>query len=161
MPKLAPSFTGFELVRSVSHPTLVIPFEDIPAAHAANLQRLVDLFLQPVRDRVGKLRVLSAYRPESLNRLLPGASSRSRHMLGLGCDFLPDFFDQVALFQMLARGEIVGAQWDRLALYTERDVPNFHVDLRPWEAGEQRGKLFVATPKWTEVTVDEVLQLAA
>lgn len=161
MPRLAPEFTGFELARSISHPSLAIPWDEIPATHAANLQRLVDLFLQPVRDRVGKLRVLSAYRPEALNDALPGASSRSRHMLGLACDFLPDFSDQMALFRMLAQGEIVGAQWDRLALYVDREVPNFHVDLRPWEAGEQRGKLFVATPKWTEVTVDEVLQLAA
>lgn len=160
MPKLSPDFSAFELTRSISHPSLAIPWEDLPVPHAANLQRLVDLFLQPVRDRVGTLRVLSAYRPEALNRLLSGASSRSRHLSGLAVDFIPDRVDQFALFKLLASGGIEAASWDRLALYTSRDVPNFHVDFRPWEQGPQRGRLYTAQP-WREVTVEDVLALAA
>ena len=166
MSKLSPFFSGSELVRSTSRPDLVIPFDEIPAIHASNLQRVVDLHLHPVRVRVGKLRVLGGYRSQALQdalRKIPtaGAASRSRHVLGLAVDYVPDFFDPVALFKLLAGGGVEGATWDRLALYIERDVPNLHVDFRPWEAGEQRRKLFVARPAWTEVSVDEALALAA
>jgi hypothetical protein len=160
MPKLSPDFSAFEVTRSISNPDLALPWEDLPAQHAANLQRLVDCFLQPVRDRVGRLRILSGYRPDALNAVLPGASPRSRHRFGLSVDFIPDRVDQVALFKLLAQGQIAGASWDRLTLYTSRDIPNFHVDLRPWEQGPQRGRLYTAQP-WQQVTVEDVLALAA
>ena len=160
MPKLSPNFSTFEATRSIEHPRLALPWVELPPMHAANLQRGVDCFLQPVRDFAGKQRVLSAYRSDALNDILPGASKRSRHRTGLAWDFIPDFFDQFALFKLLAQGEIEGASWDRLTLYISRDVPNFHVDFRPWEQGPQRGRLYTAQP-WREVTVEDVLALAA
>ena len=70
MAKLSPWFTGFELVRSTSRPDLVIPFDELPGMHAANLQRVVDLHLHPVRGHVGKLRVLGGYRSQALQDAL-------------------------------------------------------------------------------------------
>ncbi len=160
MPKLSPSFSAFEVTRSIEHPELALAWELLAAQHAANLQRLVDCFLQPVRDVAGRIRVLSGYRPDALNDILPSASKRSRHRTGLAVDFIPDHFDQFALFKLLAQGQIEGAGWDRLTLYTSRGIPNFHVDLRPWEQGPQRGRLYTAQP-WQEVTVEDVLALAA
>ena len=163
MSKLSPDFSAFEVTRSTEHPDLAIAWDLLPAQHAANLQRVVDLFLQPVRDRVGRLRVLSGYRPDALNDFLvrfQKVAKRSRHRTGLAIDFIPDHFDQFALFKLLAQGQIEGAEWDRLTLYTSRDIPNFHVDFRPWEQGPQRGRLYTAQP-WHEVTVEDVLALAA
>lgn len=52
------------------------------------LQRLVALIMQPIRDHLGRpITILSGYRPPWLNKMV-GGSSTSEHMVGRACDFL-------------------------------------------------------------------------
>jgi zinc D-Ala-D-Ala carboxypeptidase len=53
----------------------------------ANLQRLCETVLQPLRDALGAVTVLSGYRPPEVNRLVGGAPT-SQHIQGLSGDVL-------------------------------------------------------------------------
>ena len=159
MPKLSTNFTAAEMVRSTSFPSLAVPWDRMEPTPAANIERVVVEFLQPVRDWAGPIRVTSGFRSQAINDALPGSSQRSRHLRGLACDFLPDDVSTEALWRALVNGTVLAASWDRLAVYVSRDPMNLHVDLREWEQGEQRGLLFIASPAWKLVTVDEALEV--
>ena len=53
--------------------------------HMANLKRLVDNVIQPLRDKIGPIRISSGYRSPKLNRAI-GGSSRSQHCKGMASD---------------------------------------------------------------------------
>jgi zinc D-Ala-D-Ala carboxypeptidase len=53
--------------------------------HMANLKRLVDSIIQPLRDKIGPIRISSGYRSPALNRVI-GGSSRSQHCKGMASD---------------------------------------------------------------------------
>ena len=53
-----------------------------------NLRRLCELILQPARDALGPLRILSGYRSAKLNKLVGGAAN-SGHRLGHAADLVP------------------------------------------------------------------------
>lgn len=53
----------------------------------SNLLRLCRHVLQPLRDSLGPITILSGYRPSALNRLV-GGSANSQHMEGLAADIV-------------------------------------------------------------------------
>ena len=53
--------------------------------HLANLKLLIDNVIQPIRDKIGPIRVTSGYRSPALNRAI-GGSSRSQHSKGMAAD---------------------------------------------------------------------------
>ena len=53
--------------------------------HIANLKLLIDNVIQPIRDKIGPIRVTSGYRSPALNRAI-GGSSRSQHSRGMAAD---------------------------------------------------------------------------
>jgi zinc D-Ala-D-Ala carboxypeptidase len=53
--------------------------------HLANLKKLIDNVIQPLRDKIGPIRITSGYRSPSLNRAI-GGSSRSQHSKGMAAD---------------------------------------------------------------------------
>lgn len=53
--------------------------------HLANLKLLIDNVIQPIRDKIGPIRVTSGYRSPALNRAI-GGSSRSQHSRGMAAD---------------------------------------------------------------------------
>ena len=53
--------------------------------HLANLSFLINNVIQPLRDKIGPIRVTSGYRSPALNRAI-GGSSRSRHSKGMAAD---------------------------------------------------------------------------
>lgn len=78
-----PHFTLTELTFSSSHP--LIP--NAPSLEALTaLEVLVTDFLEPVRAKFGPLVVHSAYRGETLNRLVGGVPT-SAHCFGAAADF--------------------------------------------------------------------------
>lgn len=157
--KLAPDFTSHEMSRSTGHPDLATAWAEIESDAVANLTRVVVEFLQPVREFAGRIRVLSGFRSPELNEAVEGAM-RSRHLRGLAADFLPVDLEPLALWRALVQGDVLGARWDRLTIYTTLDPMTFHVDLREWEQGEQRGRLYRGAP-WQRLTSGEALELAA
>ena len=53
--------------------------------HLANLSFLINNVIQPLRDKIGPIRVTSGYRSPTLNRAI-GGSSRSQHSKGMAAD---------------------------------------------------------------------------
>ena len=53
--------------------------------HMANLKYLIDNIIQPLRDKIGPIRISSGYRSPALNRAI-GGSSRSQHCRGMASD---------------------------------------------------------------------------
>lgn len=53
--------------------------------HLANLKKLIDNVIQPLRDKIGPIRITSGYRSPALNRAI-GGSSRSQHSKGMAAD---------------------------------------------------------------------------
>tara|TARA_R110000824_G_scaffold59726_1_gene160146 strand:- start:489 stop:959 length:471 start_codon:yes stop_codon:yes gene_type:complete len=53
--------------------------------HLANLKLLIDNIIQPLRDKMGPIRISSGYRSVTLNRAI-GGSSRSQHCKGMASD---------------------------------------------------------------------------
>ena len=53
--------------------------------HLENLQRIVDILLQPLRDALGPIRISSGFRNSSINRAI-GGSRKSQHCKGEALD---------------------------------------------------------------------------
>ena len=53
--------------------------------HLQNLQRIVNILIQPIRDALGPIRISSGYRNPSLNRAI-GGSTKSQHCKGEALD---------------------------------------------------------------------------
>lgn len=83
--KLSENFTLDELTRSSTADRLGLdntPSEEV----TANLKRLANLILQPLRDHLGRpITINSAYRSPRVNASV-GGSPRSQHMLGEAAD---------------------------------------------------------------------------
>ena len=76
------NFKLSEFEVSAQHPELV---EGVPDALLPDLIKLVVTGIQPIRERVGALEVLSGYRPPKLNRAVGGSAS-SQHMQAQAAD---------------------------------------------------------------------------
>ena len=53
--------------------------------HLQNLQRIITVLIQPIRDALGPIRISSGYRNPSLNRAI-GGSAKSQHCKGEALD---------------------------------------------------------------------------
>lgn len=85
MTKLSANFTLAEL--TVSQSAARAGIKNVPGpAETANLKRLCETVLQPLRNSLGKpIVITSGYRGPAVNRLI-GGSSTSAHMHGLAAD---------------------------------------------------------------------------
>lgn len=82
--RLSKNFTVREFVNSNVANRLCI--DNTPNdTQMANLKMLVDNIIQPLRDKVGPIRISSGFRCEKLNKAI-GGSSRSQHCQGKACD---------------------------------------------------------------------------
>lgn len=84
MTDLTPHFRLEEFLRSE---TAIRAGREIEAdtLTIANLRRLCNLVLEPLRDAVGPIRILSGFRPVWLNQLV-GGSATSEHVPGRAAD---------------------------------------------------------------------------
>lgn len=159
--RISEHFAVDELNRSASFPELVQPVETWPPEIVFNVARLVFVTLEPVRRFYGKpLVVTSGLRSRRLNAAISGSSS-SRHLEGLAADFYLDGVPAAKVFLDAARHalrSVAKVEFDRLALYPQEG--RLHADLRPFQEGDSRGKLYVARPKWSELDDGEAATLA-
>mgnify|MGYP003641133607 FL=1 len=82
--RLSKNFVLSEITHSNTAKRLGID-NDPTKKHLQNMQRLVDLLLQPLRDALGPIRISSGYRNPSLNRAI-GGSPKSQHCKGEALD---------------------------------------------------------------------------
>lgn len=82
---MTPNFTLEELTRSSTADMRGISNEP-GKTETANLQRLADTILQPLRDHIKQpIVITSGYRASEVNKIV-GGSKRSQHMLGQAAD---------------------------------------------------------------------------
>ncbi len=141
--QLTPNFREHEVVNSDDHPELTVPFEVLPARVAANAQRILDGFMQPVRDHTGgPIGVESFYRGPELNDATPGSKPDSDHLDANAVDWRPLGAIQPAdLLEDIKAGRVRRATWDKLNYYTA--TRTFHVSQRPLEEGQGRKRIYV------------------
>jgi len=82
--RLSKNFVLSEITHSNTAKRLGIDNEPTEK-HLQNMQRLIDILLQPLRDALGPIRISSGYRNPSLNRAI-GGSSKSQHCKGEALD---------------------------------------------------------------------------
>tara|TARA_R110002167_G_scaffold51010_3_gene148013 strand:- start:131 stop:586 length:456 start_codon:yes stop_codon:yes gene_type:complete len=82
--RLSKNFVLSEITHSNTAKRLGID-NDPTKKHLQNMQRIVDILLQPLRDALGPIRISSGYRNPSLNRAI-GGSSKSQHCKGEALD---------------------------------------------------------------------------
>lgn len=144
----SPNFRPHELVRSRDHPDLELKAYRLRPAMMVSAMRVVLLTMQPFRDRVGRIGVLSFCRGPALNAAVGGVDD-SDHLEGLACDFKPAKISAAAFLELAKSGELeaAGATWDKLNLYSSSET--WHVAHRLVEAGAPRMLVFV---DWELVT---------
>lgn len=100
----------------------------VPERYKANVVRLVNEVLQPLRDGLGKkITIISGYRTPAHNRHIDGAKY-SQHMKAMGADIKIEGVSRVKANWliygfMIARGKGGGVGWYKKS--------NVHVDIRP------------------------------
>tara|TARA_Y100001938_G_scaffold150966_1_gene244732 strand:- start:317 stop:787 length:471 start_codon:yes stop_codon:yes gene_type:complete len=96
--------------------------------HLANLKKLIDNVIQPVRDKIGPIRITSGYRSPALNRAI-GGSSRSQHSKGMAADiqFVRDNeMDNKVIFDTILE---MGLDFDQMI--NEFDYSWIHISYNP------------------------------
>ena len=82
--RLSKNFVLSEMIRSNTAKRLGIKNEPTKE-HLGNMQRLVTLLIQPMRDALGPIRITSGYRSPSVNSAICG-SYKSQHCKGEALD---------------------------------------------------------------------------
>ena len=113
----------------------------------ANLEELVENFLDPLREAYGKpIKVTSGYRCPALNKAV-GGSSTSVHLIGYAADLVPvrDSFEAFRDFvvEWVIKNR---TKFDQLIIEQEKKTASLwlHVGLRG-NSGQQRGQIKVMT----------------
>ena len=96
---ITPNFRLSEFEVSQAQPELVEP---VPDGCLPNVIKLAVTILQPLREKVGPLRILSGYRAPALNRAV-GGSDGSQHMQGQAADITARQMETHILFTQIQR----------------------------------------------------------
>ena len=146
--KVTLNFTEDEVVGNGRRPDLVTPYYRLTPRRSAAASRLLWTGMQPLRDRLGRIRVLGFYRGPVLNDAVNGTVN-SQHLTANGADWIPMDVGQEAAWLIIRNSDVPGLSYDHLNFYASLTVPSFHIDNRPLEEGPPRMKLYV---DWEKVT---------
>lgn len=141
MSRPAPDFPLEDLTRSRDFPELELELAELDPEQIINAMRVLLLAVQPFRDFAGRVAVLSFVRSRELSGAIPGAKIGGDHEAGLAIDFRLLDLDVDLFLEAAKAGEIPGATWDKLNLYSSSGT--WHVAQRLLETGPPRGRIYV------------------
>lgn len=105
MTQISPRFTLAEFLRSETAARMGRKIE-APAEVVANLARLCEIVLEPLRTQLGRpIVVLSGYRPRWLNDAV-GGSKTSDHMTGCAADIIVPGLTPFVICRRIERAEL-------------------------------------------------------
>ena len=73
---------------------------EAPESIKDNMKNLVLHVLDPLREKIGKIKVTSGYRTKDYNKSVGGAWN-SQHCLGMACDIVPMDFNTMKAFNII------------------------------------------------------------
>lgn len=73
---------------------------EAPESIKDNMKNLVLQVLDPLREKIGKIKVNSGYRTTEYNKSVGGARN-SQHCLGMACDIVPMDFNTMKAFNII------------------------------------------------------------
>ncbi len=114
-----------------------------PEPYWANLKRLVDTLLDPLRNDLGApVRVTSGYRSPQVNAAI-GGSRTSRHMLGLAADIKVKGMESTTLAERIEQLRQDGfLDYDQVIAYAASRGGHVHVGLAPEGSTPRRQMLW-------------------
>ena len=114
-----------------------------PESYWANLKRLVDTLLDPLRNDLGApVRVTSGYRSPQVNAAI-GGSRTSRHMLGLAADIKVKGMESTTLAERIEQLRQDGfLDYDQVIAYAASRGGHVHVGLAPGGVTPRRQMLW-------------------
>jgi|TARA_B100000768_G_scaffold111971_1_gene103728 zinc D-Ala-D-Ala carboxypeptidase len=123
--KLSKNFTRQEIERSNTAKRLGISNE-MSEKHLANMTKLLDNIIQPLRESLGPIRISSGYRGKDLNRAI-GGSRKSQHCKGQALDI--QFWQDGKMMNELIYEWILdsGVEFDQMI--NEFDFSWIHISL--------------------------------
>tara|TARA_R110002012_G_scaffold19948_1_gene71101 strand:+ start:3079 stop:3546 length:468 start_codon:yes stop_codon:yes gene_type:complete len=124
--KLSKNFTMSELTRSSTAKRKGINNEPSEAVRA-KLRFLVNELLQPMRDKLGPIRVTSGYRSPKLNRAI-GGSTKSQHCKGEAVDL--QFFEKGLMRNKIMYDYLIENEIEFDQLINEFDFSWIHLSVK-------------------------------
>tara|TARA_R110000737_G_scaffold18628_1_gene36658 strand:+ start:1468 stop:1923 length:456 start_codon:yes stop_codon:yes gene_type:complete len=123
--KLSKNFTRQEIERSNTAKRLGISNE-MSEKHLANMTKLLDNIIQPLRESLGPIRISSGYRGQDLNRAI-GGSRKSQHCKGQALDI--QFWQDGKMMNELIYEYILDSNIEFDQMINEFDFSWIHISL--------------------------------
>tara|TARA_B110000977_G_scaffold16099_1_gene19711 strand:+ start:2768 stop:3223 length:456 start_codon:yes stop_codon:yes gene_type:complete len=123
--KLSKNFTRQEIERSNTAKRLGISNE-MSEKHLANMVKLLDKIIQPLRESLGPIRISSGYRGQDLNRAI-GGSRKSQHCKGQALDI--QFWQDGKMMNELIYEYILDSNIEFDQMINEFDFSWIHISL--------------------------------
>ena len=124
--RLSKNFVLSEITHSNTAKRLGID-NDPTKKHLQNMQRIVDILLQPLRDALGPIRISSGYRNPSLNRAIGGSRS-SQHCKGQALDI--QFWEMGQMNNKVIYDFILDSNMEFDQMINEFDFAWIHISLK-------------------------------
>ena len=123
--RLSKNFTRQEIERSNTAKRLGISNE-MSEKHLANMTKLLDNIIQPLRESLGPIRISSGYRGQDLNRAI-GGSRKSQHCKGQALDI--QFWQDGKMMNELVYEWILDSGLEFDQMINEFDFSWIHISL--------------------------------
>ena len=123
--RLSKNFTRQEIERSNTAKRLGISNE-MSEKHLANMTKLLDNIIQPLRESLGPIRISSGYRGQDLNRAI-GGSRKSQHCKGQALDI--QFWQDGKMMNELIYEYILDSNIEFDQMINEFDFSWIHISL--------------------------------
>ncbi len=123
--QLTKNFTRQEIERSNTAKRLGISNE-MSNKHLANMIKLLDTIIQPLRESLGPIRISSGYRGKDLNRAI-GGSRKSQHCKGQALDI--QFWQDGKMMNELIYEYILDSNIEFDQMINEFDFSWIHISL--------------------------------
>ena len=144
--RLSENFIASEWLASADFPDVAASME-MPIEYLYKLRLMAATILQPIRDKMGHLTILSGFRSEELNRRV-GGEATSQHLLGEAADIVCLVQPAAILARVIVT--MLPHSYGQVILYLDKnDKSNFlHVSLpqlrpKPRELLINRGGKFM------------------
>lgn len=104
-----------------------------PQIVVVRLKLLCAAILEPLRERVGPLRITSGYRSPQVNEAVGSKSKKSQHLTGQACDCVPLKMKSEAAFKVLRQMSDDGLPVDQAIWYPKKGHIHisFNADAAP------------------------------